>query len=498
MRILAWTALALLVLAAAGAALFVVFYRQAKVSTVGDVEFVNELRIPAIDRGARGDDGVVRYDLEVQAGETQFLADGPATATWGVNGSFLGPTLRLRRGDTVEMNVANELPEATTLHWHGMHLPAAMDGGPHQMVEAGGSWRPTWIVDQPAATLWYHPHPHGETAEHVQRGVAGMIIVEDPEAEAELPAEYGVDDVPVIIQDRSFDGDNQFATDDKFLSNVGILGDEVLVNGTHSPYFEATTERVRLRLLNGSNARFYDLGFDDGRTFALIGTDGGLLAEPVELDRIPLSPGERAEIVVDVAPGDRAVLRSFGGLGGGSFFNDRFNGHDDRFDVLELRAAGELEPSPELPDTLAEIERLDPRSAATVREFRLSGTNINGRDMDMRRIDEVVTVGTTEIWEVRNADEQVHNFHVHDVQFQIIDVAGDAPSPEAAGWKDTVAIRAGDTVRLIMRFADYSDPDVPHMFHCHILRHEDRGMMGQFVVVEPGDVAGSPPDDHDH
>lgn len=498
---LAWAGAAVVLFTGVLAIVATVAYRRALVSTVGEVEFTNELRIPPLDDGARAD-GVVRFDLELQTGETQFFDDGPATETWGVNGSFLGPTLRMRRGDRVEVQVANELPQASSLHWHGMHLPPAMDGGPHQLIAPGRTWAPTWEIDQPAATLWYHPHPHGDTAEHVHRGVAGMVIVEDPDTDVDLPATYGVDDIPVIVQDRSFDGSNQFSTGQRFMSNVGKLGNELLVNGTHSPYLDVTTERVRLRLLNASNARFYDFGFDDDRSFHLIGTDGGLLAEPHVTDRVMLSPGERAEIVVELVPGERVVLRSVGGMHGGFFLNERANGHDDRFDVLELRAADALAPSPEVPEELATIDRLDPAAAATTRRFRLSGTRINGEGMDMARIDEVVTVDTTEVWEVHNADGQPHNFHIHDVQFQVLELDGAPPPPELAGWKDTIALAPGDEARLVMRFADHTDADSPYMYHCHILRHEDAGMMGQFVVVAPGEPAGTiavpAGDDHGH
>ena len=464
-------------------------YARADISNAGDLSFRNPLHIPELDRGERGDDGVVRFDLEVQAGETSILPGGP-TATWGVNGTHLGPTLRASRGDDVEIALTNGVGETTSMHWHGMHLPARMDGGPHQPVEPGATWRPSWTVDQPSATLWYHPHPHGETAEHVYRGVAGMFIVDDPEAaDLDLPDDYGVDDIPVIIQDRSFDGDNQLDDGDRFLTNVGVLGDEILVNGTHDPHLDVTTERVRLRLLNGSNARSYDLGFVDGRTFQVIGTDGGLLSAPVEVDRVPLSPGERAEVVVTMDPGEQAVLRSYP-RGGGNGFTDRFNGRDDTFDILQLRASDELVPSAEVPRELVPVERIDPSDAVETRRFRLSGTQINGRDMDMRRVDATVTAGTTEIWEVENADGQAHPFHVHDVQFQLLDIDGASPPAILRGWKDTVEVRGGDTVRLVVRFGSHSDPDTPYMFHCHILRHEDNGMMGQFVVVEPGQTAG--------
>jgi FtsP/CotA-like multicopper oxidase with cupredoxin domain len=482
-----------------GAGLVWVFQR-ATMSNVGELSFENELRIPELVEGERGADGVTRFDLEIAAGSTTFK-DGAATETWGVNGSYLGPTLRASRGDEVEVSVTNDVEETTTVHWHGMHLPARMDGGPHQPVPAGETWTPTWRIDQPAATLWYHPHLHGTTAEHVYRGVAGMFILDDDQAAGlDLPSEYGVDDIPLIVQDRSFGDDGQFDFSAPMMSSVGVLGDEILVNGTYDPHVEVVTERVRLRVLNASNSRFYDIGFVDDRPFQLIGTDGGLLPAPATTTRVPLSPGERAEIVVDFDPGEEVVLRSFAPDLGAGFWNERFNGGDDTFDLVEFQAADELAPSPLVPDELVPLESPDVSDVEMTRPMRLSSRRINGEQMDMDRIDEVVVAGSTEVWEVENDAGIPHNFHVHDVQFVVLDVDGEPPPVEMSGWKDTVAMRPGSTARLLIRFGSYTDPDFPYMFHCHLLTHEDAGMMGQFVVVEPGQQPGRPPPSagHDH
>lgn len=192
------------------------------------------------------------------------------------------------------------------------------------------------------------------------------------------------------------------------------------------------------------------------------------------------------------------MLRSYPRGGGGGFFSDRFSGRDDTMDVLALRADETLAPSPAVPSTLAPLERLDGATAVEDRRIELSGTSINGQDMDLARVDAVVTAGTTELWEVRNVDGQAHNFHIHDVQFQVLDVDGDRPTGTLAGWKDTVEVRAGETIRLLVPFGTHVDPDVPYMFHCHLLRHEDRGMMGQFVVVAPGDEAPGSIDVDEH
>ncbi|MGH3355715.1 MAG: multicopper oxidase family protein [Nocardioidaceae bacterium] len=466
------------------------------VSTVGDVRFEQPLRIPELAESRVDARGRRVFELTARPGDTELLP-GTTSRTWGFNGSYLGPTLRASRGEEVAVRVTNRVDEDTSVHWHGMHLPARMDGGPHQPIAPGGTWRPHWKVDQPAATLWYHPHPHGRTEQHVYQGLAGMFIVDDSGSPVagRLPHEYGVDDVPVIVQDKMIDDEGELDTGGRFLGGTGMLGDTILVNGTYGPYLDVTTERIRLRLLNASTARVYDFGFDDDRAFDIIASDGGLLPHPVRRDRVTLSPGERAEVVVRMRPGEDAVLRSYAPDVGGGLFG-RFNGGDDTFDVLELRAAADLGRSPRLPTRLAPAPDLDVQDTNADRRFELSGRQIDDKKMDMSRIDETVELGTTEVWEVHNRDGEQHSFHVHDVQFQVLSIDGATPPPELAGWKDTMFVRPGTTIKVAMRFTDYADPDTPYMYHCHLLMHEDQGMMGQFVVVEPGASAGEPSHAH--
>lgn len=475
-------ALALVAGVAFGAIVGVAFWR-AKIDTVGKVDFDRPVAIPPLAESHVDDEGRRVFDLTMQRGSAD-LGREEETPTWGINGDYLGPTVRARRGEEVLMRVTNELGEDSTLHWHGMHLPARMDGGPHQMIADGDTWEPSWRIDQPTATLWYHPHPHGETAEHVYRGLAGMFLVDDARDVA-LPSEYGVDDIPVIVQDKKFDG-SELDESVGFFRSTGILGDHVLVNGTPGPYLDVTTQRVRLRILNASNARIYNFHFSDDRTFDVVGTDGGLLPEPVSLDHLEVSPAERVEIVVTMTPGETVVLRS----APLESMSNRFAGTEDSLDVMELRAAPELAPSPPVPESLAPAPDLADDEIAQTREFRLQGTSINGRDMDMSRIDVTAELDTTELWTVRNTDGSPHNFHVHDVQFQVKSYDGGDPPPYLRGWKDTVFLPPGEEVELLVRFTDYADPEFPYMYHCHLLLHEDRGMMGQFVVVEPGDEAG--------
>lgn len=400
-----------------------------------------------------------------------------------MNGTFLGPTLRLSHGDDVRLTVRNGLDEATALHWHGMRLPAAADGGPHQMIDPGEEWTAQWVVDQPAATLWYHPHPHGETERHVYKGLGGMILLEDPQEQAlALPREYGVDDVPVIVQDKTFDDAGELIETDR--RDSGMLGDTILVNGTAGAVLAIRRELTRLRVLNASTARTYSFAFEDDHPFDMVATDGGLLPAPLELTRIVLSPGERAEIIVTMTAGQQLTLRSVPHDLGLSSHLARRTGTEDRFDVLRLEAAAELRPSPPVPDQLAELPEIDPQQASLTRRFELGSNRINGERMDMERIDFEVRAGATEIWEVVNTHSRPHNFHIHDVQFQVLDIDGAPPPAELRGWKDTVYTPPDVLIRLVMRFGDDTDPLLPYMYHCHLLWHEDEGMMGQFTLVD--------------
>lgn len=458
--------------------------------TVGDVAFDTELAIPPLAESTIDDDGRRVFELTTQEGTTQI--DGEQVRTWGFDGDYLGPTLRAERGEDVSVHITNTLPEDTTVHWHGMHVPAAMDGGPHQMIEAGGHWAPEWTVRQPAATLWYHPHPHGRTAEHVARGLVGMFLLDDPvEQELGLPSEYGVDDLPLIVTDPAVRR-GEVDTNAERSANL-------LVNGTEGPYIDVQHEVVRLRLLNASAMRIYQFGLDDGSPLVQVAGDGGLLPESHETTALRLSPGERAEVLVRLDPGETRVLRSEAPELGGNFFFDHFAGGSDRMDVLQLRAAADLQPGGEIPDTLlpgAAEHAGHEEDAVRTREFRLSGRSINGQSMDMDRVDEVITLGDTEVWEVSSSGGEPHNFHVHDVQFRVLSVDGRDPGPELSGLKDTVYLEEGRVYRLLMTFTDYADPTVPYMYHCHLLRHEDQGMMGQFVVVEEGQEPDLAPMDH--
>ena len=437
-------------------------------------------------------DGTRTFSLTLQAGQMEFEPGTPVD-TLGINGPYLGPTLRATQGDPVAFTVANQIGGPTTLHWHGMHLPAMMDGGPHQEIADGETWRLDWTINQEAATLWYHPHLMGATRDQVTAGAVGLFILDDDNpAQAALPHDYGVDDIPLIMQGYGVE-DGRLAPDDQ----SGIL-----VNGALEPVLVTDQTRLRLRLLNATDDRIFSLGFDGDVSFAQVASDGGLLSGPVPLTRLQLGVAERAEIVVDLVdlPDDTPlVLQRFGGGRGGR--GGRGAGDDDtggqtttlmtiqRSGVLEAQAAT-LSP---LPVRLNTIARFDPAAVAVTRPMDLGGgrrqRTINGQSMtsaaDMADMANTLQVrlGDLERWDVVNTSNDTHVFHVHDVQFQILERNGVLPEPGELGRKDSVVVRPGETVPLLMLFEDYADPMMPYMFHCHILQHEDQGMMGQFVVL---------------
>ena len=228
----------------------------------------NPLKIPKLLKGAAGARKI--YELHVAAGISTFLPD-LSTPTLGINDAYLGPTIRARAGDRVTLRVKNNMAEPTALHWHGLHVPARFDGGPHQVIEPGKLWEPSFDIKQKASLCWYHSHMLEQTGEQVLRGLAGLFLIEDDESLAlRLPSDYGIDDIPLIIQDRRFNADGSF----EYMSNmgdaeVGYQGNVILVNGTVAPHLELRRQRTRLRILNGSNAAFTCLGVMIPQTYSL-------------------------------------------------------------------------------------------------------------------------------------------------------------------------------------------------------------------------------------
>ncbi len=433
------------------------------------------------------------FDLVVDEHTHQFYP-GLTTETYGVNAEYLGPTLIFHHGDTTHVRVINQLEQFTSMHWHGMQVPGEFDGGPPRQVLPGETWNVKYKVKNPAGTFWYHPHPHEITAEQVNQGIAGMIIVQDAEEAAlDLPRTYGVDDIPVVVQDR------RFTTGGSFI--FGPFGDSVLVNGTPRPYVDLPAQVVRLRLLNGSNARIYQLGFEDGREFSIIGNDGGLLDAPIATDRVRLSNGERSEVLLDLAglEGDSLLLMSFateltGSMPGSGYIlweGSALNGVD--FPVLRIRVTAPTpDPVTTIPATLVAQNPPDEADVSRTRNKTFSGNGMVGMGMfyinslmfDMDVINDTVLLGATEEWVVLNGSDIAHPFHIHGGSFWILDRDGQAPHAWERGAKDVVLVDMAEQVHLLMRFDEPTD-GWPFMYHCHNLMHEDNMMMLQYIVVDP-------------
>ncbi len=463
-------------------------------------------------------DGVATYTLNAQE-NVDVVVDTPdgswTTPMMRYNDLQLPPVIVAKRGDTIEVEVNNnltEVNEATTVHWHGFKIPGAQDGGPDITIAAGDSKTYGFTLVQPAASLWFHPHAHGTTATQVYKGLAGAFILTDDISETletgnELPS--GEYDIALLVQDRRFAADPGNTGVRKFVyqAGFGMLGNRVLVNGVEMPALKVATSQYRFRLYNASNARTYDFALDNGDDFYVVGTDGGLLNTPVLTDHIVLGAGERAEIVVDFRsqlnrqiklvsrPFDSTGIRAFSGAGmngalanGAAFDVMRFDVNRAVTDPVTLYTR--------LPVSADVNTRLTEDQATVTRDFVMSmgimsnggmGFLINGATFDINRVDETVASGAVEIWNIKNASQVEHPFHAHAIQWQILDrgITGGILSPASGidlGWKDTVLVQPGETVRFIGRF----DPVVNsglYMYHCHILEHEDAGMMGTFEVL---------------
>lgn len=428
-----------------------------------------KLPIPILLEDMDDNPDVSVYQLVAQQGTMEFLS-GKHTQTLGYNGSYLGPTIKVKNGELVNISVKNQLNEETTVHWHGLVVPGEADGGPHQVITPFGEWETRFIIDQPAATLWYHPHGWGNTASQVYRGLAGLILVEDEASKAlNLPNQYGVDDIPLVIQDRSISSLGQFRRNQHMMRRSE---DYIMINGVIHPYVEVNKGKIRFRILNASNEMNLNLYLSDNKQFHQIASDGGLLEEAVIRNSMFLSPAERVEVIVDFSTlkvGTKVTLR---------------NG---RQDIMTVIVRDQFEDTSQLPQVLSKIENTVTDSLMTVRSFVLSTMGntvaINRKSFDLHRIDETTTTNTPEIWEISVNDHmmmggQGHPFHVHGTQFRILARNNQPPEKYEQGWKDTVFIQNNETVRILIEFKFKG----LYMYHCHILEHEEQGMMGQILV----------------
>lgn len=430
----------------------------------------NALPIPELLVDVNPDEKIAEYYINAQYGTSNFN-EGKQTATLGYNGDYLGPVIKVSRGEEVRMHVKNDLDETTSVHWHGLVVPGTADGGPHQVIPSKATWEPSFTINQPAATLWFHPHVIGTTAIQVYNGLAGMIIVEDENSKAlNLPDDYGINDIPLIIQDRSFNREGAFVYRDNMMD--GAVGDQVLVNGAITPNLVVQKVKMRFRVLNGANASNFTLRLENDHAFHQIASDGGLLESPLLTEELFITPGERAEIIIDFSIYDTGDVIKL------------LNENERVMTFIVGEAADDLT---EIPERLASIEKMDENLASSTKTITLDGmghmVTLNGSAFDMNRIDDDVALGTMEIWEITTRGSMMmrspgHPFHIHGTQFQVLSRDGNPPNLNEQGWKDTVYVYSNETVRIIVKF----EYEGLFMYHCHILEHEEAGMMGQLEV----------------
>jgi blue copper oxidase len=465
---------------------------------------------------------------------TGKVVKGPSDVLDNNEGTYLAPTLRFKKGQKVRMILNNNLPAQSILHWHGLHVPANMDGNPMYAINRGESYVYEFEILNRAGTYFYHSHTHSVTARQVYSGLAGLLTVTDDQEQA-LNLPKGDLDVPLVIQDRSFDGENQLVYSAHMMQRMqGFLGDQILVNGRPDFVLPVATRAYRLRLVNGSNSRIYKLAWDDGTPMTVIGVDGGLLSAPENHPYVMLAPGERVEIWTDFsgrALGSELNLRSLsfdvsthGGMGmmGGGMMGGR--GHrgmmgggmmavstlplGSDYPILKVRVAKKEQGDNTLPKTLTPITALQVKNAAnanTPRNITLSMEHmsalLNGRAYEMDDIQpyEVIPVNSLQLIEFDNGFEgggmhgmmmnMPHPMHIHGEQFQIVKREMNSRFSEIyssvsagfinSGWKDTVLVMPGEKVTLLKPFNDFKGR---YMYHCHNLEHEDMGMMRDFLI----------------
>ena len=420
---------------------------------------------------------------------------GAGIGSLAFNGYIPGPTLRARGGDRFRVTLENGLAEKTILHWHGLDVPALADGHPRLAVGPGGSYAYDFTVRNRPGTYWYHPHPHGRTGPQVYGGLAGFLIVDEtPDRSPLLPS--GDRELLLLLQDKRLGAGGtpvyQPSASDRM---TGFMGDVGFVNGAPLPFALVERGSYRLRILNGSNARVFDLAMSDNQPFVLVGTDGGLMDAPRELTAIFLGPGERVDVVVDFSGSPagstiRLHSRPFqlaGGMGMGMGMGMGSPGDQGRpMDLMEFRvrdtpavptpAFGGFEPLGALPSL----------AGARTRTFSFSSMMglhaINGRSFEMDRVDVRIPLGAPERWRFVNQSPMPHPVHVHGGHFRVLSRSGGRNwiLPWERGYKDTVLLLAGETVEVAVLFEEHRGL---FLLHCHNLEHEDAGMMANFEVV---------------
>lgn len=441
------------------------------------------------------------------------LVKGDSGSLQNLEDSYLGPIIRVRKGKKVRIRFINDIPEETIIHWHGLHVPADMDGHPRLVISQGKSYVYEFEVRGRAGTYWFHPHPHGRTGSQVYRGLTGLFLESDDE-EDKVSLPYGKYDIPLVIQDRTFDASNQLVYLKRGMMNhmermMGFLGEKIMINGKPDFVLPVATRAYRLRLLNGSNSRIYKLAWRHGEPLVIIGTDGGLLGKPVRRQYVMLGPGERLELWADfsrLSVGSERALMSLPfkesmmeqGMMGRGMMNRNLLPNDADFTIFRLKVVNKEKETLSLPERLSRIRRHKLEEAINHRNprtFRMSmqhmNWTINGRTFRMEEVaeEEKVQLDTLEVWQLENDGGSMgmmgmmrlaHPIHLHGPQFQVIERRGARHKGYVdEGWKDTVLLMPGERVKILVKFTDYTGL---YLYHCHNLEHEDMGMMRNYLI----------------
>ena len=443
------------------------------------------------------------------------LLSGSGVTVQAVPGSYLGPILRAKKGTKLRIYFHNQLAEDSVIHPHGPRVPEESDGHPMQAIGPGQTKVYEFEIIDRAGPYWFHPHPHMRTAEQVAMGMAGLLYVWDDEEALAIPgASTGTNDIPVIIQDRNFDSANQILYNPNNM--WGYLGSRILVNGKPNTVLSLEPRGYRLRILNGSNARTYKLGWSNGMPLQVIGTDGGLLPAVATRNYVMLMPGERIDLWVDFSALARkqVVLRSLsfdpggmmggggggmgggGGGGGGGMMGGLPMG--SAFDILTVNVGRRASTKPvlgPLPALSVLYNFANVPNYSSPRPFsldmRMMEWTINGRVFEMMEVaeDEMVKLHDTMAWEWVNNTPIPHPMHMHNVQFQVVQRTPSSLSSYTtihqglvdSGWKDTVLVWPGERVKIAMTFGPHAGM---YMYHCHILEHEDMTMMRNYMIMD--------------
>jgi FtsP/CotA-like multicopper oxidase with cupredoxin domain len=396
------------------------------------------------------------------------MGDGRLRGVLAYNGQFPGPTWMARTGDWITVRLVNNLSEETITHWHGLIVDFQNDGGPHLAVPPGHFYDYNFQVRQRASLNFYHPHPHMRTGKQVCLGLAGAFIIRDAEEDA-LSLPSGAYEIPLVIRDVNFDNKGNLAYNP---TSSGFKGKFPLVNGTLQPTLDVDRGVYRFRILNGANARVFNLALSNGAPFTVIGNDGGLLRSPATAASIQLGMAERLDVLVN-----------FSALGAGQAVTLRCL--SARWDLLRLVGTGNPGLGFTPPAVLSVIDTLVGPAQPT-RTFTFDGmSRINGLQYDMHRIDFRVPFGVTERWRFKTGGNAPHPVHVHGTSFQVVSRTGGRGKtfPWEGGWKDTVLLNDKETVDVLIRFDQHRGAyDGQYVMHCHQLEHEDMGMMTNFVV----------------